>query len=154
MAHEQELKQIIRQLYDLSDKLEQMYPGRHFTPDGHMVGSLGEAVASERYGLELFIASSPVHDGKAPDGRQVQIKTTQGNKIGISENPDFLIVLKMGEDGSFEEVYNGPGVQVWNACGPIQKTGQRSITLAKLRALNAEVPDGKRIPEQIKRPSV
>ena len=31
-------------LYELVHELEQIHPGRHFTPDGHMVGSLGELV--------------------------------------------------------------------------------------------------------------
>ena len=35
--------EIIRELYRLIDELEQMFPGRHFTPDGHLVGSIGEA---------------------------------------------------------------------------------------------------------------
>ncbi|MPM11547.1 hypothetical protein SDC9_57893 [bioreactor metagenome] len=29
----------IRAIYKISNELENMFPGRHFTPDGHMVGS-------------------------------------------------------------------------------------------------------------------
>ena len=45
---------LIRKIYALVDQLETKHPGRHFTPDGHMVGSLGEAYAEETYGLTLL----------------------------------------------------------------------------------------------------
>lgn len=48
-------------------------------------------------------------------------------------------------DRSFEECYNGKGATVWNAAGPIQKNGQRSISLAKLHKLNDEQNDTDRI---------
>ncbi|MEY3457412.1 MAG: hypothetical protein RL215_569 [Planctomycetota bacterium] len=35
--------QLLRDIYAAVDELERMFPGRHFTPDGHMVGSIGEA---------------------------------------------------------------------------------------------------------------
>ena len=67
----------IKALYAISRELEQLFPGRHYTPDGHMIGSIGEALAASWYGLELFEASAKTHDAKAPDGRLVQIKATQ-----------------------------------------------------------------------------
>lgn len=104
-----EIAEKIRKIYEITRELEEMYPGRHFTPDGHMVGSIGEVIAAEEYGLELFEASHPVHDARAQDGKLVQIKATQGDRIAIGERPEYLIVLKINRDGSFEEVYNGPG---------------------------------------------
>ena len=140
-----ELQSIIGELYAVVAKLETKYPGRYFTPDGHMVGSLGEVVAAERYGLELFEASHPVHDAVAVDGKLVQIKATQGTKIALNECPDYLIVLHLSHDGDFEEIYNGPGASVWDVCGKMQKTGQRQITLTKLRKLQEEVDSKNRI---------
>lgn len=140
------IRHLIQELYQITSELEALYPGRHFTPDGHMIGSIGEVLAAEAYGIELFTASAPVHDGTAPDGRLVQIKATQVDSVGISECPDYLIVLKVFRDGSFEEVYNGPGAPAWNAAGKVQKTSQRHITLSRLRALNELVTEGERIP--------
>ena len=57
----------IKALYAISRELEQLFPGRHYTPDGHMVGSIGEALAASCYGLELFTAGAETHDAKAPD---------------------------------------------------------------------------------------
>ena len=48
----------IKALYAISRELEQLFPGRHYTPDGHMVCSIGEALAASWYGLELFTAGA------------------------------------------------------------------------------------------------
>ena len=142
----------IRELYALAEKLEMRYVGRHFTPDGHMVGSLGEVYAEERYGLELLKASTPIHDAKTHDGRLIQIKATQGGKIALGvpksddELPHYLIALRIDRKGNFEEVYNGPARRVWEEAGKPQKTGQMHISLAKLRKLAAEVDPADRIP--------
>ncbi|HJI81392.1 MAG TPA: hypothetical protein OIM20_06670 [Eggerthellaceae bacterium] len=138
----------IREIYKIANELEEMYPGRHFTPDGHMIGSIGEVIAAEEYDLELFEASHPVHDAKTKDGKQVQIKATQGDKIAISECPEYLIVLKIHRDGGFEEVYNGSGDIAWGLVGKRQKTGQCHVSLAKLRAAMVEIPERDRLPHK------
>ena len=143
-----EIAEKIREIFKIANELERMYPGRHFTPDGHMVGSIGEVIAAEEYGLELFEASHPVHDARTQDGRLVQIKATQGDRIAISECPEHLIVLKINRDGGFEEVYNGPGDIAWELAGKRQKTGQCHVSLAKLRAAMEEIPESDRLPRE------
>lgn len=135
----------IKALYTISRELEDLFPGRHYTPDGHMIGSIGEALAASYYGLSLFKASEETHDAEAPDGRLVQIKATQINRIALSSQPDWLLVLKIHSDGTFSEAYNGPGSLAWSQCGKRQKNGQRSISLAKLRTLQAEVSEAIRL---------
>lgn len=135
-----DVRSIIHDIYALAAELEAICPGRHFTPDGHMVGSIGEVIVGREYDLKLFEASHPVHDAVSfSDGRLVQIKATQGERIAISACPDFLIVIKIYKDGTFEEVYNGPGAAAWDACGRMQKNGQRQISVAKLKGLSALV---------------
>ena len=135
----------IKTLYRVSHELEELFPGRHYTPDGHMIGSIGEALAACCYGLTLFEASKETHDAKAPDGRLVQIKATQIDRVALSSEPDWLLVLQIHLDGTFSEVYNGPGKLAWEHCGKMQKNGQRPISLAKLRSLQAEVPEENRL---------
>lgn len=135
----------IRMLYSISRDLEELFPGRHYTPDGHMIGSIGEALASCYYGLDLFAASAETHDAKAPDGRPVQIKATQIQRIALSSEPDWLLVLSIHPDGTFSEEYNGPGDLAWAHCGKMQKNGQRAISLATLRRLQTEVPSAQRL---------
>lgn len=137
----------IKTLYEISHDLEELFPGRHYTPDGHMIGSIGEALAASYYNLELFPASAETHDAKAPDGRLVQIKATQINRVSLSSKPEWLLVLKIHKNGTFFEEYNGPGELAWEHCGKLQKNGQRPISLAKLRELQPDVPQA----EQLKR---
>ena len=69
----------IKQLYKITNELEQTYPGRKFTVDGHLVGSIGEVIVAEHYGLSLLPNSTKTHDAVSKEGKQVQIKATQVN---------------------------------------------------------------------------
>ena len=135
----------IKALYEISHDLEELFPGRHYTPDGHMIGSIGEALTASYYNLELFPASEKTHDAKAPDGRLVQIKATQINRVALSSEPEWLLALKIHKDGTFSEEYNGPGKLAWEHCGKLQKNGQRPISLAKLRELQTAIPQSDRL---------
>ena len=125
----------IKQLYKITNELEQAYPGRKFTVDGHLVGSIGEVIVAEHYGLELLPNSTKTHDAKTSDGKMVQIKATQVKGLAISSEPDYLIVIRLLSDGSWEEIYNGPGKAAWDNAGKMQKNGQRPISLSRLRNL-------------------
>ncbi len=129
------LAEKIKELYRIANELESMYPGRKFTPDGHLVGSIGEVLVAEHYGLTLLPTGSETHDAVTKDGKLVQIKAIQTNKISISSEPEHLIVIKLIPDGNWMEIYNGPGSLVWQNTGKMQKNGQRPISLAKLRTL-------------------
>jgi hypothetical protein len=140
------IPELVRSLYGIVRQLEDLFPGRKFTPDGHLVGSIGEVLAADRYGLELLGASAERHDATAPNGRLVQIKATQAKSVGLRAEPDHLLVLKLNADGSAIEVYNGPGSPAWHQAGKVQKNGQRSISLSRLRALMEQVPASERLP--------
>ena len=130
----------IKELYTITNELEARYPGRKFTPDGHLVGSIGEVLVAEHYDLTLLPNSSETHDAVSKDGTFVQIKATQINRIAISSEPEHLIVIKLSRDGSWEEIYNGPGDLAWNNAGKMQKNGQRPISIAKLKAIMDTLP--------------
>lgn len=138
--------ELLSQLYSVVSGLESMF-GRHFTPDGHMVGSLGEALAAYHYGLELQKPSCAGCDA-LKDGRRIEIKATQGARVAFRCEPDHLLVLRLHRDGSFEEVYNGHGQRVWRLVShkPKPSNGQYQVSLATLRRLRAEVPASERLP--------
>lgn len=125
----------IKQLYKITNELEQTYPGRKFTVDGHLVGSIGEVIVAEHYGLSLLPNSTKTHDAISKEGKLVQIKATQVKGVAISSEPDYLIVIRLLSDGSWEEIYNGPGKVAWDNAGKLQKNGQRNISLSKLQNL-------------------
>lgn len=142
------LPTLLVKLYEIVDTLEKAYPDRKFTPDGHLIGSIGEVIAASRYKLKLLPPSTKLHDAKSSNGKQVQIKATQGSGIGLSGEPDYLIVLSINKRGEAEEVFNGPGEMVWKACGKIQKNGQCRVSLKKLRGLASEVLNNEKIEER------
>ena len=129
----------IKELYKITNELENSYPGRKFTIDGHLVGSIGEVIVAEHYNLDLLPNSTKTHDARTKDGKMVQIKATQVKGIAISSEPDYLIVIRLLSDGSWEEIYNGPGRAAWDNAGKMQKNGQRPISLSKLRNLMGSV---------------
>jgi len=141
-----QLPEIVKDLYRIVGRLDQLFPGRRFTLDGHLVGSIGEVLAAHHYGLELLPNSYQNHDAKTKDGQFVQIKSTQRSSVALRDKPENLLVLFLKQDGSFEEVYSGPGKAPWEKAGKMQKNGQRPINLTKLRAIMETVPTALRIP--------
>jgi hypothetical protein len=142
---------LMSELYAIVGELETMF-GRHFTPDGHMVGSLGEGLAAHFYGLELTPPSTPGCDAYK-NGRAIEIKATQAKRVSFRCEPPALLVLRLEKDGSFEEVYNGDGSRVWAKLKdkPLPSNGQYQMGLATLRKLNREVAQSERI-DRVQRP--
>ena len=87
-----------------------------------MIGSIGEALAASYYNLELFPASEETHDAKAPDGRLVQIKATQIDRVALSSEPEWLLVLKIHKDGTFQRSTTGPANWPGSIAGNCRKT--------------------------------
>ena len=128
------LPEPVARIYQATAELEAMYPGRHFTPDGHMVGSIGEVIAAEALGLTLYSASNPGHDAYDANG-DVQIKMTVGSRVSMYACCDRLVVLKVLSPEEAAIVYDGPGLPAWEAAGAMAKNGQRSISLFRLRKI-------------------
>ena len=139
------LTAIIQDLFRTVCELESRYPGRKFSIDGHLLGSIGEVIVTEHHGLTLLPNSSERHDAKDEQGRLIQIKATQIDRISISSEPDYLIVIQITSDGNWSEIYNGAGSRVWNNAGKMQKNGQRPISIAKLKLLMKSVSDDEKI---------
>ena len=134
----------VRTLLDQVNALEAMFPGRHFTLDGHLVGSVGEVAAAYHYGIKLFPPSTELHDGFVGD-RNVQIKITQTENVLIGEEPEYLIVLYLAKTGNIYEVYNGPGVIPWKTPGKPDKRGYKHLRVNKLMSLDKQITPKDRI---------
>ena len=146
--NQEHFQEAVAQLYALVRRLEEMFPGRPFTPDGHLVGSLGECLVAEAYGLNLMPPSNTGFDAMDPDGRRVEIKTTQGKSVAFRSEPEHCIAIKLEKTGKFEEIYNGPGHLIWREFGgkPVPKNGQYQISLKRLQGLQKYVESCDRIP--------
>lgn len=140
----EKLRGKIADLIKIVSALEKAYPGRHFTLDGHLVGSIGEVLAEYYFGVELYPASTPKHDGYV-DGKEVQIKATQRDVVLLGEEPDYLLVLYLANTGAAFEVFNGPGKLAWESVENKDKRGYKHLRVNKLMELDAEVKDADRI---------
>jgi hypothetical protein len=140
----EEVPSLIGDLYKTTRRLNTIFQGRPFTPDGHLVGSIGEVVAEYVYGLTLERCSMPRIDARKND-RTIQIKLTgeNGTAYGFRwsskeedvDCPDLLICLKLTAKG-FEEIYNGPFPLDLLRGKSDQKNGQISISVSRLRERN------------------
>ena len=139
--------ELLKRIYSAVDDLEKMFPGRHFTPDGHMIGSIGEAIAATHYGVELYPASHKVFDGRKGD-RKVQIKATQKKDVAVKRAPGgALLVLRIEKNGEFEEVFNGDADRVWQALSAkkLSELREKPVSLKQLRELQKQVREEEKI---------
>ena len=67
--------ELVRLIFDACAELSSR-SGRRVSPDGHLVGSLGEIHAAHILGLTLETASNAGFDAVDDQGRKVEIKTT------------------------------------------------------------------------------
>lgn len=151
MIDHDKFRTLVKQLYATVNELEAMFPGRHFTPDGHMVGSLGECLVADAYNLKLETASNRGFDAVTEAGLEVEIKATQSTSVAFRSQPQHTIIIKILPDGTFEEIYNGPGSLVWQQFEGkrLPSNGQFQVSLNKLRQLNQTVAQADRVPKAI-----
>jgi hypothetical protein len=142
----------IRIIYQAVKILEEGYPGRKFTPDGILVGTLGEVLAEEKYELDLLPPKTKDFDAKDCRGRRVQIRCNQRNTTPIKKGAkkDMILALKLLPDGSIEEIFNGPAsvAHQLTVGRKADSAGFVGLSHNKLRKLMESVPESKRVPSR------
>jgi len=153
-AQAEALKTAIRKMFEAQRQLREAFPKRLFTPDGRMIGDIGEATAEIAYQVTVDPTSRPHWDGKREDICEgcldVQIRATQKDDTYMKEPPDDgrLLVFKIFSDGSWECCYNGDARKVWRSLDAKKatKNGEKFISLDALRKLNQDVQNCQRVP--------
>ena len=62
MNNETTITEKVTELFAITRELEALYPGRKFTIDGHLVGSIGEVLVADKFNLTLLPNSTKTHD--------------------------------------------------------------------------------------------
>ena len=127
----------VKRIFDECRRLSEL-TGRPFSPDGHLVGSLGEVFAAETLNLRLMTPSNRGFDAVDDNGQKVEIKATTRTSIALSAagtDAKRLVVVQFDENGQGRITYDGPADAAWNAAGPPQANGQRQISVATLKRL-------------------
>ena len=132
---------LVRRIFESCAELSRR-TGRSVTPDGHLVGSLGEIYAASALNLTLETQSNPGFDATSSDGQRVEIKTTTRSSISLSTEgtlAERLVVVKLNpENGEAVIVFDGPAKTAWQLAGPAQKNGQRRLSLTKLAHIKGQ----------------
>ena len=148
------ISEAIHQLLAVTEDLHKQFPKKKFTLDGRLVGDLGEILAEQHYDISLYEGLAKHHDGFTVDGRKVQIKSTMKENLTFPNDhvPDFYLGLKINPDGTFEEIFNGPGEVAAKSIANRghSKTNLHSVSISRLRKLNEEVDALSRIPRKAK----
>ncbi len=136
-------------------KLEARFPGRPFTPDGHLVGSIGEVIAAAAFGdgFKLVAPSTKSYDAVCTVRGKVQVKLIGSHRreIALNEPCDHLVVFqicdppKKGDPPTHAKlVYDAPSTGLFESLQGRQGK-QRTISLKKLnewrRGREAVEPD-------------
>ena len=145
----------VKELLKIVAELHESYPNREFTLDGRLVGDIGEILVEQNYDVKLYEQLLKHYDGETPEGRKVQIKTTMKNSLTFpcDHIPEYYLGIKVCKDGSFKEIFNGPGKIIKESLkdrGEKTSNNLHSILLPKLRELNCKVCDNQRIKKRIK----
>jgi hypothetical protein len=134
MPTQQRTSQLIAEIFEACRELSDI-SGRLVSPDGHLVGSLGEIFAAEALNLRLMPPSNHGFDALGSDGERVEIKTTTRTSISISNEPSLaerIVVVVLDRDGTGRIIFDGPMAAVEAVAGAPQRNGQRRVSLSRL----------------------
>jgi hypothetical protein len=124
--------------------------GRSVSPDGHLVGSLGEIHAASQLGLTLQPASNAGYDAIDAQGRKVEIKTTTRASISLSAagtHAERLIVVQLEPlTGTARIAYDGAAAHAWALAGKPGRNGQRTLAITTLLKRSAGPDAGEQLP--------
>ena len=141
------VRQLIQELFKISNQLEAELPGRGLLPAGQQLGNLGELLIADRFGLELTPPMQKAIDAHTADGTKVQIKTTTNRGVGIPlghERPAddvYLLAGVLNANGSCEVIFNGPMILAWAIRQPTPKSGGVAfVSKGPLKRLAREIP--------------
>jgi len=141
----------VQAIYRAVENLTKRF-GRKFTPDGVLVGTLGEVLAEEKYDLRLHPPKTKDFDAKDCRGREVQIRCNQRTTTPIKKGATkgIFLALKLLPNGTIEEIFNGPASVAHKLTIGRKADASGFIGLAhsKLRALMRSVPEEERIPRR------
>ncbi|MNO28326.1 hypothetical protein D3C76_182170 [compost metagenome] len=82
--------------------------------------------------------------------RPLEINFGTSLTFPVHHVPDYYLGIRMNRDGTFEEIYNGPGalIQQQLAGRKPTRTGLHGGLMAMLRRINATVAEEDRIPRR------
>jgi hypothetical protein len=135
---EDEVREIMASYMKGVVKLREIVPSFNWS---NLLGDYGEYVCVNHYGLLLEKAGNKGFDATDASGKKVQIKTVsitrrknQANIKLSSKNADHLLVIEVGEDANWNEVYYGPFDKIWRSSYKAPED-QKTISVGRLKKI-------------------
>jgi hypothetical protein len=145
MANAKRIHQLLNRLYKLCDELSKECEGRPCSPSGFCIGTPGEFLAAELFGLKLLPGNSKDFDATTDLGEPVQIRTTgKGSYVPIHNGEGLLLVVRI-RSASIELLYGGPAINAWKVAREPNHRGIKTISLNTLKKLHSELNPSLRI---------
>jgi len=140
----QAVQHILATVFAAQRALKTLAPEFKWAGLGNLLGSFGELVAIDRYGLTKSKSGAAEYDALTSDGKRVQIKTNYSAKqIGFRGEADLMLVIKVNDDGSWEEVYYGGFNEVKEQSRYSARDNKHMIAISKLQSLkNSLIKEG------------
>lgn len=142
-----EFKSKIAAIYTIANELGSEFGIDTCTPDGHLLGAIGQIAAKIAFGLQFGSEKdehncSISHNGKKTN---IQVRSTSRGSIALRAEPEYLVALEISPCGSIMLLFNGPGRYVWeivNGQKNLQKYASRNqLIQAQSRAgMNDNLP--------------
>ena len=142
-----EFKQKIAEIYTIASELGDAFGIDTCTPDGHLLGAIGQIAAKIAFGLE-FGSEEEEHNCSWSDGVRkinVQVRCSGRGNIALRREPEHLIALEIAPNGSIRLLFNGPGKLVWERIDH-QKSAQKYASANLLRRVQTEVAQRDQLP--------
>lgn len=150
MAEHEIIKEALQKIFEGIGQLRRAVPIKEFTIDGRLVGDIGEAIVQRDYDVSLYEKLVEGYDGVTSDGRLVQIKATFKSSLTFTKTPDYYLGIKINEDGSYIEIYNGPGKYIKKRYGHRKGFGEKLLSFPNsvLMKISQEIPEDEKIPNR------
>ena len=130
------IKHIMATVFSAQNALRSLAPDYKWAGMGNLLGDYGEFICVEAYGLTKAPPGSNGYDALTPDGRKVQIKTNHASgTIGFRGQADLMLVIYVGNDGEFSEIYYGDFAVVQANANYSKRDNKSVITVSKLKQL-------------------
>lgn len=135
-----EVTDIFKAFFAAQERLKELAPEYKWTGMGNLLGDYGEFLAIEKYKLIKAPSGSDGFDALTKDGKKVQIKANYSAKqVGLRGEADYLLVLSITKEATFEEIYYGPYEYAKNHANYSARDNKWMVGIKKLLKLNSEL---------------
>ena len=151
MPKHEVIENSLKKIFEGIKQLKKALPSKEFTIDGRLVGDIGEALVQRDYDVKLYDGLVKDYDGETSTGQKVQIKATFKDNLTFKKVPDYYLGIKIDENGSYEEIFNGPGELIAEKYDHRSGFGKQLLAfpVSSLKELSSKVSSKQKIPRRV-----